>query len=634
MDYKIDLIAVDAGSVDAGPYYLGSHRHYVAEASLIRDLTWMIRGALVQDCPLIIGSAGFSGADPQFTDTVRTVERIIQREAGGKADLAWIDSRFDPALVGNNCGLLMPLGRMPELDADILNASKIVGQMGIPPIVTALDAGARFIVCGRAYDPAVFAADPIRQGFDPGIAYHAGKILECGAIACLPGSGSDCLMAELDRDGGAEFFSPGMTRRTTVASIAAHTLYEKSRPDLFPLPGGWLSIRETEFYEVDKWRAGIRNSRFIQSAPSVKLEGSRPIGRRTLSIVPLADLAGVPEGVPVYGRNGVEAACSPNEMGILAMVVGPTRKASHDVLAQIRSTLLHYGYPGRMSTAGNIAFPCSPSDIDTKIDGRPCAFFIAGARDPVFQRMWPEIKKGVLDKIGKQLPELAAKCRITLKTASADSPIAFVETMDDPEAHKKMLRMLYNRKDPPFSGLEEISVGEVYQWSVYHLLHDRSILKDLFPVQLRHWNGRKWGDGYRLPCDWRKDAAGGGAVPDPDSYRVPHLPLKVSGRTRALTDMADVIRSKNAGINELTFDILFSSDRSFLQALSSGAFTEENMAEVLDLPVEAIDGIFQFPIVRAIKLTIHRNCLAGNPGDRDVFGAQQQGRILAMRIPV
>lgn len=55
--------------------------------------------------------------------------------------------------------------------------------MGVEPFQRALEAGAQVVLGGRAYDPACFAALPIMQGFDEGLALHCGKILECAAIA-------------------------------------------------------------------------------------------------------------------------------------------------------------------------------------------------------------------------------------------------------------------------------------------------------------------------------------------------------------------------------------------------------------------------------------------------------------------
>ena len=85
--------------------------------------------------------------------------------------------------------------------------------MGIHPIITALDAGAKYIFAGRSCDVALFAADMVRKGIDAGLAYHVGHVLECGALACDPGSPSDCLVAEVFDDGSAVFAAPNAERR-------------------------------------------------------------------------------------------------------------------------------------------------------------------------------------------------------------------------------------------------------------------------------------------------------------------------------------------------------------------------------------------------------------------------------------
>ena len=74
----------------------------------------------------------------------------------------------------------------------------------------------------------------------PGLAYHVGHVLECGALACDPGSPSDCLVAEIYDDGSAIFTAPNPARRCTAYSIAAHSLYEESHPQLQYYPEGIL----------------------------------------------------------------------------------------------------------------------------------------------------------------------------------------------------------------------------------------------------------------------------------------------------------------------------------------------------------------------------------------------------------
>ncbi len=95
-------------------------------------------------------------------------------------------------------GRVSPLHPAPEITAeDVENSVRIVAQMGAEPVFKALEAGLQIVLCGRCYDPVPFAAPAIRQGFDPGLAYHLGKILECAAIAATPGSGRDCVMGTL-----------------------------------------------------------------------------------------------------------------------------------------------------------------------------------------------------------------------------------------------------------------------------------------------------------------------------------------------------------------------------------------------------------------------------------------------------
>ena len=61
--------------------------------------------------------------------------------------------------------------------------------------------GADVILGGRSYDPSLFAALAIKNGFDKALALHMGKILECAAIAALPGSRSDSMFGYLQQDG-------------------------------------------------------------------------------------------------------------------------------------------------------------------------------------------------------------------------------------------------------------------------------------------------------------------------------------------------------------------------------------------------------------------------------------------------
>jgi hypothetical protein len=637
LEEKIDLIAVDAGSIDAGPYYLGSDKHYVGLASLRRDLTVMIQAALEQNCPCIIGSAGFSGANPQCDEVVEIVRDIIATESDRSVKLSVIHADLNSTDLSPKLDQLTPLGNMPPLNETDIKESKVVGQMGIEPIMTALSLGAEVIVCGRAYDPAVFAAAPIAAGFDPGLCYHVGKVLECGAIAAIPGSGSDCLIAEIYADSHAEIFSPNPARGCTPSSIAAHCLYEKPRPDFFYLPGGILDISQTEFYELANKRVGIKGSRFISQAVSIKLEGSRALGRRSISILvvdktkdPLSGGRG-DEGLRVYGLNGVEASTDDQELGLIVCVNSNSKDAACDVLAALRSGLLHYGYSGRISTAGNLAFPCSPSDLILEgIDQQSC-FFIAGTRDPIFQAEWAAIQTGLLKQVTSQLPELVKQCTIEFHSTDSKMGFAYVETCEDDALHDAQLQLLNAYRLKSELALTHIDAGLAYEWTLYHLLSDPAILDKCFEVEQWYWNQREWLKKDTCPCDWSKSLLMPG---DPPDEALSHIPSeqRIDGSQYCLMDIAEIIRSKNAGINEITYDILFKSEETFNYAVNSGVFTPTEIAKILQIPDTDIIGCYSFLAARAIKVTAQRQELAGNPGDRDVFGAQQHKALIALKL--
>jgi hypothetical protein len=101
-----------------------------------------------------------------------------------------------------------------------------------------------------------------------------------------------------------------------------------------------------------------------------------------------------------------------------------------------------------------------------------------------------------------------------------------------------------------------------------------------------------------------------------------------------LLDMAVVIRSKDAGINRLTFDIIFTSGENYEAALRSNIFSKNSIAEVLGLPPERVVGTFFVDSCNAIKISIDRPNISASVDERDVFGAQQQSAIERLSIPI
>ncbi|MEY4982481.1 MAG: hypothetical protein RIR62_747 [Pseudomonadota bacterium] len=392
-----DVIAVDAGSSDPGPYYLGAGVSFTDRAAVKRDLRHMLVAGRARGIPVLVGSAGGAGARPHLDWTVGII-REIAREERLTGRLAVIPSDMDKgallaALAAGELVELPPGG--PATPQDITDSTHIVAQIGEEPLIAALKAGADVVVAGRCYDPSVFAAVPILRGYPRGLALHMGKILECAAIASLPGSGSDCMMGTLDGTGFVlQTLNPD--RVCTVTSVAAHTLYEKSDPYHLPGPCGALDLRATAFDQIDPARVRVTGSVFEPSdGYFVKLEAARIVGYRTVSIAGvrapdfIAELDTILDGVRarvfdnfpdmqagnatlifrVYGRDGVMGALEPerdrtaHELGLVIEAVADTQERANTICSFARSTMLHFGYPGRVSTAGNLAFPYSPSDF-------------------------------------------------------------------------------------------------------------------------------------------------------------------------------------------------------------------------------------------------------------------------------
>ena len=392
-----DLIAVDAGSTDPGPYYLGAGVSFTDRAAVLRDLRPLLRAARARGIPLLIGTGGGSGAAGHLQWCGEILREAAALE-GVTARLATIPADIPKEFVREKMrrGLIRPLGPAPPLGEDDLAATTaIVAQMGMAPFQKALAGGAEVVLAGRAYDPAPFAALPVQAGLPVGLAVHMGKILECAAIAASPGSGSDCMLAALERD--SFIVEPtNKARRCTITSVAAHTLYEKSDPTHLPGPDGVLDLSDCHFEAVSSGAVRVTGSRFVPAAePWLKLEGARRIGFRTIAVAGVRDpimirameevTAGVKQRTAdnfrdlaaedyalrfiVYGRDGVMAELEPergtagHELGIIIEVVARSQAQADTICSFARSTMLHFGYQGRKATAGNLAFPFSPSDF-------------------------------------------------------------------------------------------------------------------------------------------------------------------------------------------------------------------------------------------------------------------------------
>ena len=100
-----------------------------------------------------------------------------------------------------------------------------------------------------------------------------------------------------------------------------------------------------------------------------------------------------------------------------------------------------------------------------------------------------------------------------------------------------------------------------------------------------------------------------------------------------LPDLAKVIRSKNAGPFELTFDILFSDPYDYQRVVRSGQLSAESFASLYGIALEDVLSVIEFEPALAIKITIKRTRSSGALGESDVYGAQQHAPLLQLDIP-
>lgn len=396
IDAGADAMIIDAGSTDPGPYLLGLDATIVSREAYIRDLTVMLEATATRKVPAYISSAGGAGTNRQVDALLEIIGEIAQTH-GWKFKAAAIYADVDKAVILERlaAGRIEPCGSAPELRAgDVQDSTQIVAQMGAEPFLQVLQEhpDIDIIVSGRSYDPSPFAGLCMLHGIDPGVYWHMGKIVECGANCAEP-KGKVILATVRQASFDLEPMNPA--ERCTIASVAAHSLYEKTRPDLLSGPGGVLDLRQSHYEQLDERTVRVSGSVFIPSETyKVKLEGAAIVGHRTIFIGGIRDpilieqLDGFLDKVRqdacatypdvasgaatihfhVYGKNGVMGDFEPlrnvvpHEVGLVGEVTAPTQAAANAICNSTRISVLHNPYPGQVATAGNFAIPLNPPE--------------------------------------------------------------------------------------------------------------------------------------------------------------------------------------------------------------------------------------------------------------------------------
>ena len=402
MTHEPHFIAADAGTTDAGPYSLGGGQPAFPREMVKHDLTLMLRAGRRAAIPVLVGSAGTAGGDTHV-DWTLDIAREVAAEQGLTFRAAVIYSEQNKSYLK---GLLRenricPLHPAPHVDEEVIDRSiRIVGMMGVEPLQRAIEAGADFVVAGRCSDSALFAALPILRGFPEGLAWHAGKVSECGTMATET-FGKGVIFGQIRRDHAViRPFGPGL--RCTPQSVAAHGLYENADPYLHKESSGTLDLSRATFESVDDVSVRIKGSALIPSDTyTVKLEGVELIGYQSMIIGGIRDpfiirrldgwLAGVRQRIEeavvqvlgntlsksqyrlifhIYGRDAVMGNLEPNratianEVGLVLEATAPTQEMATKIAMLSRQPLLHHPVPEWKGSITTFACLHNPAHVD------------------------------------------------------------------------------------------------------------------------------------------------------------------------------------------------------------------------------------------------------------------------------
>ncbi len=391
----IDYIGVDAGSSDPGPFYLGNGTSFTNRDAVKRDVELVLPYAVRRKIPLIIGTAGGSGGNVHVEWMKKIIEEIAE-EHGLSIRMAIIESEVTKEYVKDKlrAGKVRNIGPGLELTEETIDrCNRIVSQIGIDPFLKAMESDVDVILAGRSCDTAIFAAPAIKAGMDWGLAFHMAKIIECGALCSVPMAAADMIVADIEKD--SFILEPANpVRRCTIDRVAAHTMYEQTNPYYIYEPDGIIDLRESRYEQISDRAVRVSNSKFTEAkVKTLKLEGTMLAGYRTITIAGINDPETIKRIDDIFSRakgfitRNMEGKISSEDysitlrkygealpgsipqsnptcnMGIIVDVVAKTQGIANTICALARARLLHTDYEGRKSSAGNLAFPYSPSDI-------------------------------------------------------------------------------------------------------------------------------------------------------------------------------------------------------------------------------------------------------------------------------
>jgi len=389
-----DIIAIDGGSTDSGPHYLGTGTSKYSRGSTKAEWRGLMAARRQAGVPLVIGTAGTCGAD-SAVDWLADITREIAAETGEKLTIALLKSGQDRDAMAQafDAGRITALAAAPQVTAQTFrDCTNIVALAGAEQVLAALDTGADIVIAGRTTDTAIISAVPLARGCHPGGAWHGAKIGECGALATThPNSG--VITIDFD-DTGFTITPMGAEARATPHTVSAHMLYENADPFILHEPGGYLDVTGARYTALDDSRVRVEGSAWVASDTyTVKLEGARRAGFQTVSLALVRDPryvenirawcddivdkctatarertdGGFDIELRLIGLDATLGAVDPkpargSEVGVLGIVTAETEALSREVAKVLNPFLLHHPLT-EQEEMPTFAFPFSPPEL-------------------------------------------------------------------------------------------------------------------------------------------------------------------------------------------------------------------------------------------------------------------------------
>ncbi|CAH0046561.1 unnamed protein product [Clonostachys solani] len=602
-------IILDAGSTDSGPARLALGQLAAPRSNYVRDLTKILRLCNKYHTPLLFSSAGGDGADDHVNEMTKVISEVIgQSKEKYKTKIITIKTEVPKELIKERlaggkvtgCGPAVPT----LTERDVEDAVRIVAQVGAEPFLDAMFADPDFnvVVGGRAYDPSPFVAycsymamksasgrvpletlaESVLGGF-----FHMGKIMECGAQCATPKTRA--ARSTVYDDGTFDVTPLEKGVKCTPLAVAAHTLYEKSRPDLLYGPGGCLDLSNTSYEALaDQKTVRCRGATFkpIRSTGNnynVKLEGAKVAGYRSMFVGAYHDpaltsqLDHLLDDVRAYvtkqhahvtenwslffHKIGATDPANAGSVCIIGEALADSQDVATTVVSTARVACIHAPYPGQKATSGNMAFGIAGK---TDIECGPCPQFCV-----------------------YHLMELESGEEGSIQDGSSQGPALF---------RREQITFGVNSRPPPLPS--------------------------------RVGNDQKVSNG--TPAE---------NVATGEQTSVPAITTGKRDQTpTTLGEVAKVVRSKNSGPYEITFDLLFDSEEEYRSIKKSEILSKKVISDLYSIPEEDVIYAGFFDQARAFKATIPRmaggkRSVSGAVGDGDVHGSQHYMPLVRLRLP-